>query len=214
MGAGADVELDDSALAGLEAGDASPLGDDPRLAAAVTAVEDPERTLRLTIDGVVYPGWVSGGSAALTEPGTGGKVRVVALAAGGVATRLARIVELGPRPLREQPELVEILSERLERALAERRELTADEARGALDLPREAPDDIAAAIGRIPASLRSRWALDVTAADGEQLALLGVLDAGDDGYWQVIPAAAPGSVLLASASTAILWAQLAAAAPG
>jgi hypothetical protein len=205
-----ELELDEEALALLERGDTALLADRPDLADAVVAVEQPELRLRLTVDGREFPGWIADGSAALTEPCDDG-VRLVALASGGVPARLARIVGLGPRPRREYPELVELESELLERTLAARRELTTDEARAELDLPDEAPDDLAAAIGAIPSALRRRWRVEAT-ADDEVVGLVDVLDAGEAGYWQILPVADRGWVQLASSTTVLLWHQLGALA--
>jgi hypothetical protein len=206
-----ELELDEEALVLLERGETALLVGRPDLADAAAAVEHPELRLRLTVDGREFPGWIADGSAALTEP-CGDGFRLVALASGGVPARLARIVGLGPRPRREYPELVELESERLERALAAGRELTTDEARAELDLPEEAPDDLAAAIGAIPAAMRRCWRLEAATADGEVVGLVDVLDAGEAGYWQILPVADRGWVQVASSTTALLWHQLAALA--
>jgi hypothetical protein len=204
-----ELALDEAALARLERGDATALPDDrPDLADAVAAIEQPDLRLRLTVDGRECPGWIADGSAALTEPNDDGSFGLVALASGGVAARIARIVGLDARPRRPQPELVELEAKRLERTLAARRELSADEARAELDLPVEAPDDLAAAIGGVAASVRRRWRLEATTSDGELVGLVEVLDAGDQGYWQLIPAPGRGRVHLASSSTALIWQQL------
>jgi hypothetical protein len=169
-------------------------------------------TLLAGTQGGSYPGSIGPETAVLTEPAENGSSQSVTIAAGGAATRLARIVGLGPRPRRPEPELVEVALDRLERHLSRQEPIDADQARTDLELPPEAPGDFAEAIGALGGSVLGHWRLEVDdAITKEPVALLEVVDAGDRGYWQVLPTAEPGRVLLASSSSTVIWSELVAA---
>ena len=128
------------------------------------------------------------------------------LPASVLATRLARIVGLAPRPQQLFAELVVVDRQLFDDHLATRTSIEATEARERLALPPETPEELAVALGVLPGAATGHWRVATPGTEGTG-SPLEAIDGGGTGWWQLLDAD-ESSVAVATSSSRLLWAQL------
>jgi len=141
---------------------------------------------------------VSDGDRALLDEGA-------VMSGDALATCLAGVVGLAPRPRRPVPELVVVDAQLLEEHLRGGGG-TIVEAREALALSEDVPDELAGALGALPRALVGRLRVAPVGFDAVPPPVE-ALDGGPTGWWQILVGGGE-DVTLAASSGRLLWEQL------